>query len=88
MTQASKLCGVLCWIFLASYMCCSLLTVDWAVAVIAIVFILCVIGAFLFYAFAPRGAKPKSKIGLYMAILAVIAAVLLNFLPMFVGRTL
>ncbi len=88
MTEASKLCGVLCWIFLASYMCCSLLTADWAVAVIVVIFFLCVIGAFLFYAFAPRGAKPKSKVGLYIAISAVIVAVLLNILPMFVGRTL
>ena len=88
MTQASKLCGVLCWIFLASYMCCSLLTADWAVAVIVVVFILCVFGAFLFYAFAPKGTKPKSKVGLYMAISAVIVAALLDILPMFVGRTL
>ncbi len=88
MIPASKLCGVLCYIFLASYICCSLLTADWAVAVIIVVFILCEIGAFLFYAFAPRGTKPKSKVGLYMAISAVIVAVLLNILPMFVGPTL
>jgi hypothetical protein len=88
MISGSKLCGVLCWILLASYMCCSLLTADWAVTVIIGGFMLCVIGAFLFYAFAPRGAMPKSKVGLYVTICAVIVAVLLQILPMFVGPTL
>jgi F0F1-type ATP synthase assembly protein I len=83
MIRASKVCGVLCWIFLVTYMSTALSAPDWLMAAISGGFILCAISAFLLYAFARRGSVPKSRVGLYTTISAVVIAVLLLILPLF-----
>jgi hypothetical protein len=82
MIRASKTCGALCWIFLVAIMTTSLQTPAWLMVGSFAGFLLCAISAFLFYTFAQRGTVPKSKVGLYVAISAVVVAVILFILPL------